>query len=129
MLKLASSLVVLAALVSIGCSYDCRLMCEEIERADCDANGAYEVADCERQCKHEQDWVTNAECQPEYDTYYLCLDDLDNICDAFTAPCLEGDDDCDDPKCDNELEELQECIAEYCVEHPRNNECESGFGG
>lgn len=128
MVKLASSLlVVVSALALFGCGPDCRLLCEEVERADCDFN-ADDTADCERQCKHEQDWVTNADCQAEYDTYLLCIDDLDNVCDAFTEECLPGED-CDDPKCDNELEELGECIAEYCAEHPRNNECVFGIGG
>jgi hypothetical protein len=128
MVKLTSTLsVILAVLALFGCGPDCRLMCEEVEKADCYAN-ANDAPDCERECKHIQDWVTNAECQPEYDTYLLCLDDLDNICDAYAEACVDGED-CDDPKCDNELEALQECLAEYCAEHPRNNECVFGVGG
>jgi hypothetical protein len=129
MAKLASTLgVVLSVLALYGCGPDCRLLCEEIEKADCEGNAASDAIDCEYRCKHEQDLVTNAECQAEYDTYLLCIDDLDNICDAFPEYCVEGED-CDDPKCDNELEELFECYTDYCTEHPRNNECEFGIGG
>lgn len=130
MAKLVSTLgVVLTVLVTFGCGPDCRLLCEEIEKADCAGTSEGYPADCEYRCKHEQDLVTNAECQAEYDTYNLCLDDLDNICDAFPEPCgLEGED-CDDPKCDNEYEELIECYVDYCTEHPRNNECEIGIPG
>lgn len=127
MAKFASSLVLLSTLIVTGCGPDCRLLCEEHEKADCYAAGT-DTPDCEYQCKHDQDLVTNAECQAEYDTVLLCLDDLENICDADTEYCVDGED-CDDPKCDNEAEELGECITDYCTEHPRNNECELLFGG
>jgi hypothetical protein len=121
--KFASTFALVGAVLYVsGCSPDCRLLCEEQEEADCFADPDDEV-DCERYCKHTQDLVTNADCQVDWDVYVLCLDDIEDVCDAYPEPCLP-DEDCDDPKCDNEAEELGECIAEYCTEHPRNNECE-----
>ena len=126
--KIASSFALLAALFYVpGCGPDCRLLCEEQEEADC-AGATSDVPDCERMCKHQLDVVTNADCQGDWDAYIICVDELENICDAYLEPCTDPND-CDDPKCDNELEELQECLSEYCAENPRNNECENGVPG
>jgi hypothetical protein len=119
--SLASALLMLAALYASGCQPDCRLVCERIEEADCE--GYADVLDCEKSCKHDEDLVTNAECQEEYDEYLLCIDDLEDICD-FVPDCDVGET-CSDPKCDNEIENLAECVQDYCIEHPRNNECEA----
>ena len=118
---LASTLVVLVALHVFGCQPDCRLVCERIEEADCE--GGPDVPDCERQCKHEQDLVTNAECQEEFDANLLCVDELEDVCDL--VPVCEVGEPCRNPKCDDESRELGECIGEYCQENPRNNECEA----
>ena len=126
--KIASSFALLAALFYVpGCGPDCRLLCEEQEEADC-AGATSDVPDCERYCKHQLDLVTNADCQDDWDAYMICVDELENICDAYQEPCTDPND-CDDPKCDNELEELLECYQDYCEEHPRNNECLFGIGG
>jgi hypothetical protein len=97
-------------------------MCERREEADC--FGSDDVPDCERECLHLEDLVTNADCQQDYDDYFLCVDSLDDVCDAVQESCDPGES-CRDPKCDNEKEDLDDCIVDYCVEHPRNNECES----
>ena len=121
---LTSTFGILCALLAFGCQPDCRLMCEEIEEADC-AGGS--TPDCESQCKHDQDLVTNAGCEADYDALLACYDDLENICDAFEL-CSTADTSCDEPECDNEVEDLADCYVDYCEDHPRNNECESLFG-
>jgi hypothetical protein len=119
---LASTLGVLALLSVFGCKPDCRLVCERLEEAECPGDPG-DGADCEYGCKHQQDLVTNADCQADFDAVLLCLDSLEDICDSVLEPCNTGER-CRDPKCDNELDELNECIQEYCEDHPRNNECE-----
>ena len=116
------ALAVLVALFVFGCAPDCRLVCEEVEEADC--FGGNDVPDCEKQCMHEQDLVTNAGCQEDYDAYLLCLDSLEDICDSAPEVCNPGES-CRDPKCDNEIDDLNDCIVDYCTDHPRNNECEA----
>jgi hypothetical protein len=123
---LALTLLLLSVVFVAGCGPDCRLMCEERENADCE--GDNDVPDCESECKHYQDLVTNAECQDEWDLYLICLDDLEEICDVVPEPCVSGER-CKDPKCDNELDDLGDCFSDYCAKHPKNNECESLFGG
>jgi hypothetical protein len=118
--SLASALLMLVALHVFGCQPDCRLVCERIEEADCE--GGADVPDCERQCKHEQDLVTNAECQDDYDAYLLCVDELEDMCDL--VPVCEVGEPCRNPKCDSEFDDLVDCLQDYCIEHPRNNECE-----
>ena len=123
--KLASTFALLSTLLCVpGCDPqdECRSMCEKQEEADCDT-GLPDAIDCERYCKHQLDLVTNADCQSDWDAYMLCIDELENVCDAYPDPCKPDDDDCDDPKCDNEFEELEECIVDYCCDNPRNNEC------
>jgi hypothetical protein len=131
--KLASTFALVSTismvLLAHGCSREgeCRMLCEEQEEADCFA-APIDAVDCERTCLHQLDQVTNADCLNDWDAYVLCVDELENICDWYVETCKTGED-CDDPKCDNELRELNECIAEYCQENPRNNECEQGIGG
>jgi hypothetical protein len=122
--SLASALLMLVALYVFGCSPDCRLLCEKLEEADCE--GISDAPDCEKQCKHDQDLVTNAECQEEYDAYLLCIDELEDVCDI--VPECDLGETCSDAKCDNEAEDLNECYEDYCTEHPRNNECEERGG-
>ena len=129
--KLASSFALISMVLLVpGCTPegDCRQICEEQEEADCFAAPS-DAIDCERYCKHQLDLVTNADCQVDWDAYQACVAELENICDAYEEPCASGDSDCDDPKCDNELRELGECIGEYCAENPRNNECVLGVPG
>ncbi len=126
--KLASIFALASTVLYVsGCGVpDCRLLCEEQEDADC--YGANDAVDCEYYCKHTEDLVTNADCQGDWEQYILCLDDIDNICDANPEPC-KPDEDCRDPKCDNEYDDLVDCIIDYCTENPRNNECAAMSGG
>jgi hypothetical protein len=121
--SLASALLTFVALYTLGCRPDCRLVCERLEEADCE--GYPDAIDCEKSCKHDQDLVTNAECQEDYDAYLLCVDTLDDVCDI--VPDCELGETCTDPKCDDEIRDLTDCITDYCIDHPRNNECE-GLG-
>jgi len=123
------SLTLILALVSVlavGCSPDCRSLCEEQEEASCYAGN--DAPDCERECMHTEDLVANAVCEPEWDAYLECLDALENICDAVPDDCSLAED-CDDPKCDDEADDLSDCIGDYCQKHPRNNECSELIGG
>lgn len=125
--KLASTFVLVSTIVyASGCGTDCRMLCEKQEEADC--FGADDAVDCERYCKHQTDLVINADCQEDWDAYILCLDEIDDICDANPV-CSPDDEDCDDPKCDNELDEVGDCILDYCEDNPRNNECAAITGG
>jgi hypothetical protein len=121
---LASLFAAVAALSLVACGTDCQLTCEKTEEADCFGDPV-DVHDCERECKHTADLVLNAECDAEYDAYLVCIDDLDDVCEQFQNCDSSGD--CSDPKCDNEIEDLVDCFTDYCTDHPRNNECESGI--
>jgi hypothetical protein len=113
-----------APLLAIGCGTDCRLLCERREEANCE--GDADAPDCEYQCKHEEDLVTNAGCESEYDDVLTCIDELDDICDMFPPVCDPGAH-CKDPECDNEIKDLNDCYSDYCTDHPHNNECETGL--
>ena len=117
---LTSTLAVLFGFLAFGCKPDCRLVCEKAEEADC--FNADDVPDCEYACKHDQDLVRNAGCESDYEELLVCLDELEDICDAVLEPCTTGQS-CKDPKCDNEADDLRDCVAKYCTRHPRNNEC------
>src|SRR5262245_37808629 len=111
--KLASTFALVSTvLYAYGCGTDCRMLCEKQEEADC-FGAPEDAADCERYCKHQMDLVTNADCQGDWDAYIMCLDEIEDVCDAYPEPC-KPDEDCDDPKCDNELDDLNDCIVDYC---------------
>jgi hypothetical protein len=40
------------------------------------------------------------------------MDDEDDACDAL------------DDNCSDELDDLGECLTDYCLEHPSNDSCE-----
>jgi len=118
MLRKMLGLVAILGISSIlvGCGADCQSTCEDgQEDGDCFDQLDGDKIDCESYCEAVEDVAAedNADCEDKLDEYIDCLNDSDHICDAATD------------ECDDEGDDLTQCIVEFCTEHSSNDSCEA----
>jgi hypothetical protein len=108
-LKTLAMVVVVTAAGLGGCGeYSCEDFCED--HAEC--NGA-SAGNCEAGCEDLERQNDDFGCDDEYYVIMKCVEALDDVCDQRTA----------ERECGDEADAWEDCIADYCREHPSAGNC------
>lgn len=110
--RLGLAILLGASLGLTGCGYSCTNWCED-HTEECKGDDT-NPDDCDPICEIIERRNEDMECDDEFDDIMSCLGDLDDICDA---------DDLEDPACGSEQEKYSNCLNDFCVDHPNNDDC------
>ena len=91
-----------------GCGYSCEDLCED--SAECDGSTT-NPDDCDPLCEVQERINEDFGCEDEFDVFLECAGEVEDVCDE------------DEDACSSEAEDYVECMLDYCLDHPNNDDC------